>query len=179
MLAGNSHWICVANDGSGNINVYDSLASIMGLSVPTILQLGKLYSMPANHSALTVKRQSVQQQAGCVDCGLFSIAYAVEACLGQNPENACFSQESMRAHLFFCLSKGIVQPFPRMLHVQESLARPKRGVLLVDVFCFCKMPAQYDTDMIECETCKCWYHCCCVKLDPSNLPDHWECPQCL
>ena len=32
--------------------------------------------------------------------------------------------------------------------------RPKSGVLLVDVFCHCKMPAQYDMDMIECETCQ-------------------------
>lgn len=167
----------MSTDGSGYINVFDSVAA-MGVSATSVLQLGKLYSIPANHSSLMIRRQSVQQQKGSVDCGLFSIAYAVEVCSGNSPEVAIFAQERMRQHVLHCLTKGSVQPFPYMLQIEDTVVRPKRGVLSIEVFCFCKMPAQFDTDMVECDVCERWYHCSCVLLDPSGIPDYWECPQC-
>lgn len=161
---------------SGCIKIFDSLAS-MGVSVETVLQLARIYSVPANHSSLTIHRQSVQQQKGDVDCGLFAVAYATEVCLGRNPEEAMFLQSGMRSHLHRCISRGVMSSFPRALQIDpEAVLRPTRGVLTVQVFCYCKMPAQYDASMIECETCGRWYHCRCVQI--SDVPDHWDCPQC-
>jgi hypothetical protein len=88
------------------------------------LQISNLYSIPANHSALMIKRQSVQQQKGCVDCGLFAIVYAVEVCSRRNPEEAIFVQEKIRSHLLQCLSKGVVMPFPDM-QIEDSVLQPK------------------------------------------------------
>ena len=176
--AGNSHWICVSTDGNfGDIKVFDSLAT-MGFTVDAVLQIAKLYSLPADHSELLIKRHSVQQQRGCTDCGLFAVAYAVEVCCGRNPAEASFVQEKMREHLQLCLSKGILVAFPRALPMKESVVRPKGGVLTVQVFCYCKMPAQYDTDMIQCETCSCWFHCSCMGINPSRVPEVWDCQQC-
>lgn len=169
--------MCAATDGSGYISIFDSVAS-MGFSIETILQLGKIYSIPANHSALNLKRQSVQQQKGSVDCGLFSIAFAVEICSGENPDDAIFAQEDMRLHILKCFTNGKVTPFPRALKIEDSVVRPKLGYLSVEVFCYCKMPAQFDTEMIQCDTCQLWYHYSCVHLDTSNIPDNWECPRC-
>lgn len=176
-IAGKSHWVCVSSDGSAYIEVFDSLAG-NGLNVGTVLQLSKLYSLPANHSFLNIKCQSVQQQRGAFDCGLYAIAYAAERCSGRNPEEASFSQEKMRSHLHVCLSKGAIHAFPKALRSHESVSRPKCSVVKVKVYCKCKMPAQYDTDMIQCGDCGHWYHCSCVNVDPSNVPEYWECYQC-
>ena len=86
---GNVHWVCVSCDEAENIDSN----STMGISIETVLQVAKIYSIPSNHSSLKVRRLSVQQQLGACDCGLFSIAYAIELCSGWDPESACFAQE--------------------------------------------------------------------------------------
>ena len=68
----------------------DSMVEL-GISVETVLQLAKIYSIPTNHSYLKVKRLSVQQQHGVYDCGLFSIANLVEVRVGKNPEESNFN----------------------------------------------------------------------------------------
>lgn len=168
--------MCVSSDGSGYIQIMDSLARV-GFSVQTLLQLAKLYSIPRNNTTLNIKRLSVQQQKGSFDCGLFCIANAYEICSGRNPEDAHFAQQLMRPHLFQCLSMGVMRSFP-MLPARESLQRLAPGVLSIKLYCHCRMPAQFDTDMIECDSCNQWYHCSCVKVNPAGLPLHWECSHC-
>ena len=169
---GESHWICVYCD-HGEICVLDSLAYVSSLPESAIIQVAKLY--PSN-SKLIVKRLAVQQQNGYHDCGLFSIAFAVEVCSGRNPERISFVQEAMRSHLLECLSTGIMKAFPKMPTSQESIPRPKSGILQVELFCSCNMPAQYDTEMIQCDRCGQWFHFSCVKLD--SAPEQWLCFQC-
>lgn len=137
-----------------------------------------LYSDFASNFKLNIKRASVQQQNGYRDCGLFSIAYAVEVCLGQKPEDALFFQEEMRMHLCDCLSERQMRPFPRIIQDQVSIPRPKAGILTVQLFCVCKLPAQYDSDMVDCDICHQWFHCSCVHIDPAVPPKYWECPEC-
>ena len=48
---------------------------------------------------------SVQQQEGSCDCGLFSIAMAMEVCCRNNPECAIFHQEVMCNHLIDCFEE--------------------------------------------------------------------------
>ena len=71
------------------------------------------------NSTLDIKSVSVQQQKGRKDCGVFAVAYAVEVCLGRNPQYSVFDQTKMRPHLYKCLSQGVLKPFPRS--TSESL----------------------------------------------------------
>lgn len=173
---GKSHWICVVYNRD-EVNVLDSLG-FMNLQEDAVLQIAKLYS--SRSSTLNIKRLSVQQQNGYHDCGLFSVAYAVEVCLGQNPESASFAQDRMRGYLLDCLSSGAMKSFPTMTpSTQECIPRPRSGVLQVKLFCHCKLPAVFDAVMIQCDVCEEWYHFGCVKLDPVEVPKQWQCPQCV
>lgn len=150
--------------------------STTGISIETVLQVAKIYSIPSNHSFLKVQRHSVQQQQGTNDCGLFSIAYALELCVGRNPESISFEQRRMRGHLLKCFEEGALTPFPTST---KPLLRSSKGVLKIQVFCLCKMPSQFDSVMVSCDKCTKWYHCSCVKLDSGSVPGHWECPECI
>ena len=150
----------------------------MSLSKHTAFQLAQIYSIPSTHSTLKVKRLSVQQQHGTLDCGVFSIAFAVEICSGRNPEEARFDQKSMRRHLFECFTKKQLSSFPNSHQSEETLPRPMQNTYTLKVFCICKMPAQFDSVMLSCDLCGEWFHCSCMKVDSNNVPDYWECPNC-
>ena len=47
-----------------------------------------------------------------VDCGIFPIAYSLEACMGNDLENVSFDNERMRCHLLNNLENGKLTPFP-------------------------------------------------------------------
>ena len=155
----------------------DSLAFV-NLHENAVVQIASLY--PTDASTLVVKRLSVQQQNGYHDCGLYSIAFAMEVCLGQNPECVSFSQEKMRNHLTQCLCDGEMKPFPYMdCTERDCIPRPKRGALQIELFCFCKMPAQLDSEMIQCDSCQQWFHFSCVGVDNSSkVPEQWYCDKC-
>ena len=79
-----NHWICISTVGSrGMIHVMDSLETSLPLNRKTVLQICKAYSV-APSSSLKVKKLSVQQQQGSVDCGVYCIVYATETCLGND-----------------------------------------------------------------------------------------------
>ena len=48
---------------------------------------------------------AIQQQTGDNDCGVFAVAYAFHALLGDNIETLEFDQSKMRLHLLDCLKK--------------------------------------------------------------------------
>ena len=57
------------------------------------------------------------QQHGSVDCGLFAVAYAIEAASGQDLEVIAdieFVQEKMREHLLKCFETKKMSRFPKM-----------------------------------------------------------------
>ena len=56
----------------------------------------------------------VQQQSGIVDCGVFAIAFAIHAALGENVGEIEFQQEEMRSHLSKCLWKKNVFSFSKV-----------------------------------------------------------------
>ena len=98
------------------MQVMDSLGLFMSLNLSTVLQIAKIYSIPthSHQSVLEIQKMSVQQQHGTVDCGLFSVAFAVELCLGRNPQHASFDQKNMRDHLYSCFTSGVITSFPKM-----------------------------------------------------------------
>lgn len=156
-----------------------AIDTIHHISVDTSLQLqlAAIYSMPVRFSALEVQILQVQQQKGPDDCGMFSIAFAIEVCEGNDPQLLRkFSQRQMRSHLYKCLQLMKLKPFPKesskCLHCEVNLFHMK-------VFCLCRMPEEFDTDMVECSKCEIWYHYRCVGLvENETVPDDWVCVKC-
>ena len=158
----------------------DSLGLFMKMNVDTLLQIAKIYQPAPCASVLELQKLSVQQQHGTQDCGLFAIAFALmEVCLGSNVETVSFKQSKMRSHLIDCLNKGLMSPFPKKHPNKECLPRPTSMVHTVKVYCYCKMPEQYDVKMISCDSYNRWYHYSCVNLQLSQSPRYWECPSCI
>ena len=150
----------------------DSLGLFTKMNVDTLLQIAKIYqpapcaSVPCA-SVLELQKLSVQQQHGTQDCGLFAIAFALKVCLGSIVETVSFKQSKMQIH---CLNKELMSPFPKKHPNKECLPRPTSMVRTVKVYCYCKMPEQYDVKMISCDSCNRWYHYSCVNLQLSQSP---------
>ena len=65
------------------------------------------------HRSLIVTSVPVQQQEGSTDCGLFAIANAFHAALGDSVSGLHFDQGKMREHLSKCFEQGQLTPFPK------------------------------------------------------------------
>ena len=159
------------------VHIMDSMSLFMQTNITTILQIAKIYQ-PSKY-LLNVHKLSVQQQEGTMDCGIFAVAFAVEVCVGNNVENVSFNQKKMRKHLYDCLSKGVMTPFPKMSSKLEHLPRPTCVERKLKVYCLCKMPEVADSKMISCDICNHWFHYSCVNLQFDEDPKYWECPLCL
>ena len=61
---------------------------------------------------LIVYIPSVQQQTGSSGCGLYAIAFAVHAALGNDVKHLEFNQIRIRKHLLQCFRKKELVPFP-------------------------------------------------------------------
>ena len=161
------------------MQVMDSLAAFMPLSSMTIQEIAKIYSIPSDHSVLKLKTLPVQQQDGYLDCSLFAVAYSIEVCCKNISGfgGMTFDQKRMRAHLRDCLLQKEMFPFPKT-NSESGLPHPKEKMRSVKVYCICKMPADFDSLMIECEKCQQWFHCSCINIDQDDIPKDWECPSC-
>ncbi len=101
-----NHWVCIHE-----VHIMDSLATT-SIGDELVLQMAKIYK--GDDKFVTVRRLSVQQQIGKLDCGLFAVAYAMEVCMGNKPATVTFNQMEMRPHLYRCLERGIIDPFPKI-----------------------------------------------------------------
>ena len=181
IIAGNSkHWVCVYCRGDGVVQLMDSLGSFMPLGRLTLLQIAKIFKGATNCQYLRLKILPVQQQQGVLDCGLFSIAFAIEVCSHMNPVKSVFNQKLMRKHLIQCLVAGVICPFPQRTDLSplSELPRPTCRMLNVKLYCHCLMPDNYDPEMILCDRCKKWYHYSCVGIHSKKVPKTWKCSRC-
>ena len=160
--------------------MYDSKFSGSELSSSLTHQLAEVYktlkTQEDDVTSLAVQIPPVQQQNGSNDCGLFAIAFALHAALGDNVEELEFDQSKMRDHIQKCFGKKYLDPF------STTSKKSKRSnhfpVREIELFCTCEMPQTYD-DMVECEQCDNWFHLSCVGL--SNAPNNsetWLCKSC-
>ena len=90
---------------------------------------------------------------------------------------ASFDQKKMHKHLYSCLMKGVPSPFPKMSG-NEVLPRPTPVMHKVQLYCICRMPEEYDEQMISCDICQEWFHTTSVRIDAKKPPRQWKCYSC-
>ena len=123
-----------------------------------------------------IKKLPVQQQQGASDCGLFSIAYATETCLGNDVTTVGFDQRKLRKQLLNCLQKHEMSSSPRS---SKIIHRSVSRVESFKLYCMCRMPEDYDVQMVQCSgRCKRWYHFACVAMT-RPVQNFWKCPKCV
>ena len=98
-----------------------------------------------------------QKQRGGTDCGLFAIAAATSICYGRDPSTLHFDHHAMRRHLYNCLVKGHIDPFP-----SRQVDRSEEGNVLIPVslICVCKMPRTQTDEgrLLQCPACHKVFH---------------------
>ena len=171
-----NHWITVTNINckAGIIAIYDSVPSGR---VPSRTRDQIAAMIFCEDKAFTLQFQPVQVQRGSSDCGLFALAFATSLCAGENPERINYVQHLFREHLVKCLTQQAISPFPTTSRSRKPL--PQRGSTTVNVFCKCRLPE--DGRMIQCDSCKEWYHSHCVTVPESVWSDSnsvWHCASC-
>ena len=160
---GTNHWITLSTVGCqpGHINVYDSLHMCLSTAVKELI--ADLIQWRGKE--ITINYCDVQWQIGGSDCGIFAIAFATAICAGNEPASTVFDQPRLRKHLMTCLNNSTLTPFPersrkRMIKVAKKEELP--------VHCICRLPDRGDL-MIQCATCKTWYHTACIQIPKSFL----------
>ena len=136
-----------------------------------------MYSAGGHNSILKIQRMNVQQQISGRDCGCFAVAFALEVCHGRNPCDASLDQGQMLVHLYKCLQRGEITAFPQTSVVLETVPRPKSQLFTDAIYCYCGMPDEYNTDMIECDRCNGWVHFSCAGILKST--SDFICNVCL
>ena len=174
------HWLTVSNLGSDHpdiVYVYDSIFSYSSSSVRA--QVACL--LQTESPSFVLNFVDMHKQDGNNDCGIFSIAYSVALCLGEQPGSLLFDQQLMRGHLLACLQNRQFSMFPikgkrrRAFKVQNSET--------VKVYCDCRMPhIPSQPDMICCSKCEKWYHgnICTTAIPEGAWNRHvpWYCLNC-
>ena len=124
---------------------------------------------------INIDVMKIPQQLGTADCGLFAIAIATVLASGLDPTEIVFHQGDMRQHLADCFDKKKMTTFP----VKSRKPRVCNKILKRITIFLCPVCGKPDdgNKMIECDSCKNWYHQACVpKYDPAE--DDWKCPSC-
>ena len=137
-------------------------------------QLVRIYQPTIKDGGLLVTVVPVQQQQGCKDCELFSVAFAYYAAAGDNLTNIAFDQVMMRSHLLKCFEELLIS-FTQLPSVPAKCL--KKCHRFIGIYCTCGMPESFDSHMLECDLCESWYHFKCVGLQ-LPAPNQWTCDNC-
>ena len=124
---------------------------------------------------LEVKFMNVAKQTGSVDCGLFALATITCLALGNDPTTVVFDQKQLRHHLIKSMETNTISSFPVI-----KTRRPKSKVSKVQtciIYCVCRQ-ADYGPELIQCNTCKKWFHLGDCFKKPDNDYDDWFCTAC-
>ena len=170
-----NHWIVISTIGTNNseVMIYDSL--YITVSQDVRCQISSLICTP--NRSIRLKIVDVVKQSGMNDCGLFAVAYVTTLSFGIDPGKLVFNQANMRKHLESCLENEHFTLFPvnrerRKIHIKAEINVP--------IYCSCRMPEI--RPMIECYTCREWYHVgACVSITCDKMKDRsfsWKCDRC-
>ena len=172
---GSLHWITVSNMLTGSprnqVDVFDSLNTSVNSGVTK--QTASI--LMSDDKSILFRIRPFQKQRGGTDCGLFAIAAATSICNGRDPSSLHYDQHAMRRHLYNCLVKGHIDPFP-----SRQVDRSEEGNILIPVslICICKMPRTDEGRLLQCLACHKIFHPECLGI-PSPVPKrHWKCVSC-
>ena len=101
---------------------------------------------------------------------------------GHNPAKCVWNIKELRSHLINAFKKKIFENFP----VLRERSVPFGGAIIhsevEDIFCDCCMPYDGSSsgDMIQCSTCKGWYHSTCINIScvSEYRNKKWFCVKC-
>ena len=85
----------------------------------------------------------------------------------------------MRRHLVDCLESQFLSAFPVMR--KRRRANKVKVLSTVPRYCSCRMPEQCGCTMIQCSTCKEWFHvehCVTVPTEAFDSAACWFCSKC-
>lgn len=105
------HRVCTSTVGccAGTVKVFDSL-----YNRPNDVFIDHAFRMLLSpQDAVTFFNVKVQRQIGGSDCGLSSLAFATDLCIGLDPHNQKYKQNEMHQHFIRCLQSGRMTPFPK------------------------------------------------------------------
>ena len=170
-----NHWVA-SSFMNGFISLYDSLSSGT-ISAGLEIQLARIYGHlegSIEDGGLTIHHVSVQKQEGTKDCGVYAIAFAYHAALGENLEEITFDKDKLRSHLVTCFQNNCLSKFP--ICSQKSARACKPSVSFVRLYCDCKVPESFD-NVVACDGCDKWFHYKCVNFPARHIGD-WFCNHC-
>ena len=155
-----NHWITVSSVGcpKNSVKIYDSLPS-SSLTARVKQQIASICF--CEEKEITVTFANVQRQQGGGDCGLFTIAFAMSLCAGEEPSTLNYAQIKLRQHLIECLENNSITSFP-VLQRKRSVRKVNEHQSKILVYCVCRQP--HSEKMAECNFCEEWYHDECVKI---------------
>ena len=172
-----THKVTVSTIGciAGEVNVFDSMPPAP--TTDLLNQVAALLCSPQD--TVKVKYIDVQMQDGSSDCGLFAIAFATTLANGIQPGRCFFNQGAMRSHLMKCLQEQNMTEFPIKKTRRTELK--VKNITGLHVHCMCRMPEIPGSTMIQCSTCKMWYHvdlCVSVPCESLQSTKKWYCKSC-
>ena len=174
------HWVTTSYH-EGEVRLYDSKFNHV-LSDSLKEQIAIIYKEATQSNVLTVRAMPVQQQTGGEDCGLFAIAFAYHAALGENLGEVTFEQKNLRQSLVHCFEQNCLQPFssPHVSSPHGSIAvkRNKTKRFRIHLICTCRLPESSDYNVIQCDQCQQWYHFRCMGIQQRSVPASWLCINC-
>ena len=172
---GENHWFTISTIGCehGVVKIYDSAPPfVTSRNREEIAAL-----LCANTKSITLEYMNVHRQIGTSDCGLFALAFATSLCHADDPTQHLYTQDAMRAHLIAAFESGKLKDFP-ITSSRRSHLKPTKTETF-NVYCSCRQPYSGD-DMVECTSCKEWYHDTCEKVpsDVWSTRKDWICSKC-
>ena len=102
------HWVLLSS-AKGVVSIYDSLQ--MKPTESLRKQINQLFS--PDDARPKIVQMGCHKQVGSIDCGVFTVAYAVDVLEGNNPESIRYEQMKMRRHMIHCIEADKFTPFPR------------------------------------------------------------------
>ena len=106
-------------------------------------------------------------------------ACATELVYGFDPVLNEFDAKKMRAHLIDCLENKFMRRFPILKARRVPLGSRVRKSVEVEIYCLCRLPNDKTRGMIECVSCRIWFHKDCISLDvtKSYKREKWLCSE--
>jgi hypothetical protein len=152
---GSNHWITISTMGcsQGEVDIFDSLSPRVTSSLEK--QIAALLSTKTKQ--ITLRYRRCHKQKGGSDCGLFALAYADILAAGKHPSAIHFDQANLRTHFHSCLKHGVYSPFPT-LRVGRENRKNVAMEKIVPVYCYCRLPETFSSNMIQCAHCLEWFH---------------------